>query len=112
MLIARKHSSLKRIINDFRFWNSRLQRVNLAFPLIRDAFAIRGSSKRECLSVTDLKDAYHTIKLSENSKPYCGTLPYFDSASYAYQRMPMGLSASPAICQSYINAILSMVLPN
>ena len=32
MLKARKNSNLKRIITDFRFLNSRLQIVNLAFP--------------------------------------------------------------------------------
>ena len=75
MLIARMNSSLKRIITDFRFLNSRLQRVNLVFSLIRDAFEILESSKCECLSVVGLKEAYHRIKVSENSKPYCGILP-------------------------------------
>ena len=37
---------------------------------------------------------------------YCGILPYFDSASYLYQRMPLGLNISPSIWQSYINTIL------
>ena len=43
----------------------------------------------------------------ENSKKFCGILPYFGSPSYLYQRVPMGLNISPAIWQSYINAILS-----
>ena len=33
-------------------------------------------------------------------------LPYFRSASYIYQRMPLGLNISPSIWQSYINVIL------
>ena len=37
MLIVRKNSSLKRIITDYRLLNIRWQRVNFAFPLIRDA---------------------------------------------------------------------------
>ena len=36
----------------------------------------------------------------------CGILPYFGSASYLFQRMPMGLNISPSIWQSYINVIL------
>ena len=100
ILIARKNLSLKRIITDFRFLNSRLQRVNF-FPLIRDAFAVLQSSKCECLSLLDLKDAYHTLKLSERSKPYCGVLSYFSSASHVYQRMPSALCTDPAIWQSY-----------
>ena len=43
----------------------------------------------------------------ENSKKFCGILPYFGSPSYLYQRMPMGLNISPPIWKSYINAILS-----
>ena len=65
-----KDYNSKRIITDFMFLNSRLQRVNLAFLLIRDTFAILESSKCECFSVLDLKDAYHPIILSEMSKPY------------------------------------------
>ena len=69
-------------------------------------YTILGSSKWEVLSILDLKDTFHSLRLSENSKRYCGILPYFDSASYLYQRMPMGLNISPSIWQSYINAIL------
>ena len=65
-----------------------------------------GNSKCEVLSVLYLKDAYHSLRLTENPKRYCGILPYFGSASYLYQRMPMGLNIYPAIWQSYINAIL------
>ena len=52
------------------------------------------------LSVLDLKDAFHSLRLSENSKKYCGILLYFGSTSYLYQRMPMGLNISPSIWQS------------
>ena len=58
------------------------------------------------LSVLDLKDTFHSLRLIENSKRYCGILLYFGSASYLYQRMPIGLNIPPAIWQSYINAIL------
>ena len=79
---------------------------NLAYPLLKDTFALLGSSQCEVMSVLDLKDAFHSLRLTENSKKYCGILPYFGSASYLYQRMPMGLNISPAIWQSYINVIL------
>ena len=64
-----------------------------------------GSSGCEVLSVLDLKDAFHLLRLSENSKKYCGILPYFGNTSYLYQIMSMGLNISPSI-QSYINIIL------
>ena len=56
---------------------------------------------------TQLENAFHSLRLMENSKKFCDILPYFGSPSYLYQRMPMGLNISPPIWQSYINAILS-----
>ena len=79
---------------------------NLAYPLVRDTFLVLGNSKCEALSVLDLKDAFHSLRLSENLRKYCGIIPYFGSLSYLYQRMPMGLNISPSIWQCYINAIL------
>ena len=80
---------------------------NLAYPLLRDISALLGSSKCGVMSVLDLKDAFHSLRLSEKSQKYCGILPYFSSVSYLYQRMPMGLNVSPPIWQTYINTILN-----
>ena len=84
----------------------RIAKNNLAYPLVRDTFSVLGNSKCEVLSVLDLKDIFHLLRLSENSKRYFGILPYFGNASYLYQRMSMGLNISPSIWQSYTNAIL------
>ena len=84
----------------------KITKNNLAYPLVRDTFSVLGNSKCEVLSVLDLKDVFHSLRLSENSKRYCGILPYFGSSSYLYQRMPMGLNILPSIWQSFINAIL------
>ena len=97
----------KRVVTDFRHLSMRIAENNLAYPLLKDMFTLLGSSKCEVLSVLDLNDAFHSLRLTENSKKYCGILPYFGSASYLYQRMPMGLNIFPAVWQSYINAILS-----
>ena len=59
------------------------------------------------MSALDLKDAFHSLRLSEKLQKYCGILPYFGSASYLYQRMPMGLNVSPPIWQMYIDTILN-----
>ena len=58
------------------------------------------------MSVINLKDSFHSLRLTKESKKYCGILSYYGSASYLYQRMPMGLNIPPPIWQSYINAIL------
>ena len=106
MLISRKLTQDKRVVMDFRHLNIRIAKNNLAYPLVRDMFSVLGNSKCEVLSVLDLKDTFHWLKLLEDSKKYCGILPYFRSASCMYQRMPMGLNISPSIWQSSINVIL------
>ena len=107
MLVSRKLTKGKRVMTNFRHLNMRITKNNLAYPLLKDMFTLLGSSKCEVLSVLDLKNMFHSLRLTENSKKYCGILLYFCSASYLYQRMPMGLNISSAVWQSYINAILS-----
>ena len=106
VLISRKATQDKRVVTDFRHFNVRIAQNNLAFPILKATFSVLGSSKCEVLSVLDLKDAFHSLGLSNNSKKYCKILPYFGSTSYLYQRMSMGLNKSPSIWQSYINVIL------
>ena len=107
MLISRKLTKDKRVVTDFRHLNVRIAKNNLTYPLVRDTFSVLGNSKCEVLSVLDLEDAFHSLRLSENSKRYCVILPYFGSSSYLYQRMPMDQNISSSIWQSYINVILS-----
>ena len=107
MLISRKLTHDKRVVTDFRHLNVRIAKNNLAYPLLKDIHSVLGSSKCEVLLVLDLKDAFHSLRLSEHSKKYCGILPYFSSVSYLYQRMSMALNISPSTWQSYINATLN-----
>ena len=95
MLISHKLTQDKRVVTDFRHLNVRITKNYLAYPLVRDTFSVLGNSKCEVLWVVDLKDAFHLLRLSEEAKKYCGILPYFGSASYIYQRMPMDLNISP-----------------
>ena len=87
MLISRKLSKDKRVVTDVRQLNVRIAKNNLSYLLLKDIFSVMGSSKYEVLSLLDLKDAFHSLRLSENSKKYCGILPYFGSTTYLYQRM-------------------------
>ena len=93
MLIGRKVTQDKIVVTDFRHLSTRIAKNNLAYPLIKDMFTMLGNSKCEVLSVLDLKDAFHSLRLTENAEKYCAILPYFGSASYLYQRMPMGLTS-------------------
>ena len=107
MLISRKLTQDKIVMTDFRHLNMRIAKNNPGYPLLKDTFTMPGSSKCEVMSMLDLKDACHLLRLTESSKKYCGILPYFRSASYLYQRMSIGLNISPAVWQSYINTVLN-----
>ena len=66
MLISRKLTQDKRVVTDFRHLNVRIAKNNLAYPLLKDTFSVLGSSKCKLLSVVDSKDAFHSLRLSEN----------------------------------------------
>ena len=97
MLVARKGTTNKRPVVDFRLLNTRIMRRNTATPLLRDIFKILGRSKCEVSSCVDLKDAFHILCLTDKAKEFCGILPYFGSAHYRYEVLPMGLSISPQV---------------
>ena len=92
----REGTKNKRPVVDFRLLNTRIMRRNTAIPLLRDIFKMLGRSKCEVLSCVDLKDAFHSLGLTDKAKEFCGILPYFGSPHYRYEVLPMGLSVSPS----------------
>ena len=107
MLITRKMTKDKRPVVDFRLLNTRIMRRNTSIPLMSDVLSILGNSKCEVVSCVDIKDAYHSLRLTEKSKEYCGILPYFGSPIYRYEVLPMGIACAPQIWMDYITLILS-----
>ena len=109
MAIPRKNSNVPRVVADFRYLNTRLPQLNMTFPLVKECIQSIGASQCDVMSVIDLRDAYHTLRLSPNSQQYCGITPYYGSDTYLYQRLPMGLKVSPAIWQAFINKVLGPI---
>ena len=68
MLISRKLTQDKRVVMDFRHLNVRIVKNNLAYPLVRDTFSVLGNSKCKVLSLLDLKDAFHSLRLERFEK--------------------------------------------
>ena len=91
----------KRVVTDFRHLNIRIAKNNLAYPLLKDTFTLLGSSKCEVLSVLDLKDAFHSLRLTENSKKYCGMLPYFGSTCPTCIKECLWNSIFPLLCGNH-----------
>ena len=106
MLITRKITRDKRPVVDFRLLNTRIKRHNTATPLLRDIYQMLGKAQSTVLSCVDLKDAFHSLKLTDRAKDFCGILPYFGSSHYRYEVMPMGLSISPCKWIQYIGTVM------
>ena len=54
---------MTRVVTYFRDLDFRIAKNNVAYPLLKDTFAILGSSPCEVLLVLDLKDALHSLRL-------------------------------------------------
>ena len=109
MLITRKLTKDKRPVVDFRLLNTRILRRNTSIPLMSDVLSLLGNSECEVVSCVDIKDAYHSIRLTEKSKEHCGILPYFGSPIKIYEVLPMGIACEPQIWMDYITLILAEV---
>ena len=109
MLISRKFTADKRPVIDFRQLNSRIVKKNTTTPLLRDVLTTLGGAEVEVLSCIDFKDAYHSLRLDEESKEYCGIVPYFGAPCYRFERVPMGLSISPAMWMEYLTILLENI---
>ena len=109
--IPKKGTNEKRVVTDFRFLNSRIQRINHPFPLLSETLRNIGNSDATILSVLDLKSAFFCIPLSKHAQQYTGIASYSGGKHYYYKRLPQGLNLSPAIFQAKMNAVLSQV-PN
>ena len=69
MLVARKGTKNKRPVVDFRSCSIlTIMRRNTATLLLRDIFKMLGRSKCEVLSCVDLKDAFHSLGLTDKAK--------------------------------------------
>ena len=107
MLITRKLMNDKRPVVDLRLLNTRILRRNTSIPLMGDVLSILGNLECEVVGCVDIEDAYHSIKLTEKSKEYCGILPYFGSPIYRYEVLPMGIACAPQIWMDYITLIMA-----
>ena len=95
VLVKRKNQNLYRVCSDFCILNEKLVKINHAFPLVKDCIEQLGRKKCHYLSMIDLRDAFHTLRLALSSQKYCGITPYYGSPTYHYLRMGMGMSVSP-----------------
>lgn len=107
-----KDGSMKyRVVIDYRKLNEKLVKPIYAQNLIQDAINRIGQTGAKFVSLIDLKDAYHALRLDEHSTRYTGVIPYYGSCTYKFGRLPQGLCVSGAEFTNEILNILSEI-PN
>ena len=84
VLVKRKNQNLYQVCSDFHILNEKLVKINHAFPLVRDCIEQLGRKKCHYLSMIDLRDAFHTLRLALSSQKYCGITPYYGAPTYAW----------------------------
>ena len=107
ILITRKLTKDKRPVVDLRLLNTKILRRNTSIPLMSDVLSILENSECEVVSCVDIKDAYHSIRLTEKSKEYCEILPYSGSPTCRYEVLSLGITCAPQIWMDYITLILA-----
>ena len=105
VLVKCKNQSLYRVCSDFHILNEKLVKINHAFPLVRDCIEQLGRKKCHYLSMIDLRDAFHTLRLALSSQKYCGITPCYGSPTYHYLCMGMVMSVSPEIWQQFVDLV-------
>ena len=75
VLVKRKNQNLYRVCGDFRILNEKLLKINHALPLVQDCIEKLGRSKCDYMSMIDLRDAFHTLRLAKTSQKYGGITP-------------------------------------
>ena len=105
VLVKQKNQNLYQVCSNFRILNEKLVKINHAFPLVRDCIEQLSRKKCHYLSTIDLRDAFHTLRLTLSSQKYCGITPYYGSPTYHYLCMGMGMSVSLQIWQQFIDLV-------
>ena len=100
-----------RMVVDFRFLNTRIQRPNFSPNLFKQAIELIGNEKSRYITLIDIKSAFYALPLSERAQKFTAFSPYHGSQTYIFKRLAMGLCISPCKFTSVILNILSEI-PN
>ena len=109
MLVGKKGTKDKRVVSDLRYLNGRIRKQNWPFPLVRDTIQKLGMSGCTVVSTIDLKEAFHSLHLDEESQQFTGIVSYYGGKSFFYKRLPMGASISPCEFQSFVEKMLDSI---
>ena len=105
VLVKWRNQNLYQVCSDFHILNEKLVKISHAFLLVRDCIEQLGRRKCHYLSMIDLRNAFHTLRLALLLQKYCGIMLYYGSPTYHYLCMGMGMSVSPQIWQQFVDLV-------
>ncbi len=118
MLIKKSHSGATlnkapeyRLVVDFKYLNSHLPDIKFSYPEIKHVLHKIGRHPSRVYGVLDLKHAFHSINLTEDSKQYTSCCASPGSPTYQYNKLSQGLNVSPAYFSSLMNDLLHELPP-
>ena len=98
-----KKDGKNRLCIDFRNLNQYI--MNDSYPLPNTTNILHNLCKRKVFSCLDLKQGYHQIQFSVESKPWTAFVT--PEGLYEHNVLPMGLKDSPAAFCRIINQVLA-----
>ncbi len=113
MLIKKSHIGAQltkspeyRLVVDFKYLNSHLLDIKFSYPKIKHILHKIGRHSSRVFSMLDLKHAFHSINLTEESKQYTNCFTSPGSATYQFNKLSQCLNVSPAYFTSLMNDLL------
>ncbi len=113
MLIKESHSGAKlvkspeyRLLMDFKYLNSHLPNIKFKYPEVKHVLRKIGKHSSCVFSMLDLKYAFHSINLAEESKQYTSCYASPGPPTYQFNNLGQGLNVSPAYFTSLMNDLL------
>ena len=112
MFLVKRPGKSPRIVADLRRCNQMFRNVNKSNHTLRTFCEAFGRKKNVMCTTFDLKSAFHSVQLTEDSKKYVGLHAYQNSKSLVYDRLPMGHRQSPACFVQLLHYILQELPPD
>jgi len=101
-LVPKKEPGSYRVTGDFRLLNRQTIPDKYAIPLLTDFVDLMSGSK--CFSSLDLYKSYHQIEVANEDIHKTAILTPF--GSFAFKKMPMGLTSAGNTFQRFMNEVL------
>ncbi len=113
MLIKKSHSRAKLaksvqycLVVDIKYLNSHLPDIKFSYPEIKNVLHTIGRYSSKVYSVLDMKHAFHSINLTEESKQFTSCCASLSSPTYQFNKLSQRLNVSPAIFTSLMKDLL------